>query len=248
MCAPLDCRTPPDPLSARLMSMHSNRFPGESAKYRAARDELLRAENELIRRTWEIAELRRGLPLGGELKEDYVFEEGPSDLSLDQPAKKTRFSDLFPAGKDTLVLYSYMYGPDMEEPCPMCTSMLSGLHGDAVDASQRVGLAVVAKSPIARIRAFARIRGWKNFRLLSSARTTYNLDYHGESPDGDQLPSLNVFVRRDGKIHHFYHTEALFAPAVEGADSCHVDAIWPLWGLFDMTPNGRGDFYPQLSY
>ena len=81
---------------------------------------------------------------------------------------------------------------------------------------------MVAKSPLERIRAFARERGWRNLRLLSSASNTYNRDYYGEAPDESQLPSLNAFVRRDGAIHHFYHTELLFAPREPGQDGRHV--------------------------
>jgi len=63
------------------------------------------------------------------------------------------------------------------------------------------------------------------------------------------LPPLNVFVRRDGKIYHFYNTELLFAPKEPGQDARHVDSIWPLWSLFDFTPDGRGtNWYPKLTY
>lgn len=108
---------------------------------------------------------------------------------------------------------------------------------------------MVAKSPIERIREFARSRGWKNLRLLSSTINSYNADYRGENEKGNQLPSLNVFVRRDGKIFHTYNTELLFAPTEPGQDGRHVDMIWPVWNMFDFTPEGRGtDWYPKLSY
>jgi len=175
------------------------RFPGEGAPYRAARDELLRAEVELRH--------------------------------------------------DTLVLYSFMYGPAMKQPCPSCTSILDGLDGAAPHVVQRVGLAAVAKSPIERIRRFARERGWRNLRLVSSAGNTYNRDYHAETGEGNQIPALNVFVRSDGRIHHFYNTELLYAPSEPGQDGRHVDLIWPLWNLFDLTPEGRGsDWNPRLAY
>jgi len=123
------------------------------------------------------------------------------------------------------------------------------LNGTAKHATQRINLTVVAKSPLQRIRAVARERGWHNLRLLSSHGNTYNQDYFGENEKEDQRPSLNVFVRRDGKIHHFYHTELLFAPKEPGQDGRHVDMIWPLWSLFDFTPEGRGkDWYPKLKY
>ena len=107
----------------------------------------------------------------------------------------------------------------------------------------------MAKSPIERIREFARSRGWKNLRLLSSASNSYNADYRGENEKGNQMPSLNVFARRNGKIFHAYNTELLFAPQEPGQDGRHVDMIWPVWNMFDFTPEGRGtDWHPKLSY
>ncbi len=230
-------------------SLHSQRFPGESAAYRDARNQLLDAEMALRRNIEEVAALRRKLPLGGELPQDYIFDEGATDLNDTKTARKTRLSELFSPGKDTLMIYSYMFGPNMEEPCVSCTSILDGLNGSAPHIRQRVSFVVVAKSPLARIRELARGRGWSNLRLLSSAGNTYNLDYHGENEKGNQLPSLNVFARRDGKIHHFYHTELLFAPQEPGMDGRHVDMVWPIWNMFDFTPEGRGtDWYPRLSY
>jgi predicted dithiol-disulfide oxidoreductase (DUF899 family) len=224
-------------------------FPQESAEYRKARNELLAAEVELRRNIEAVAAARRKLPMGGEVIQDYAFEEGPSDLSQDAGSHSTRLSELFEPGKDSLLIYSYMYGPAMATPCTSCTSILDGLNGTAPHARDRVNFVVVAKSPIERIRAVARERGWRNLRLLSSAENSYNLDYRGETKEGGQLPSLNVFARRDGKIHHFYHTELLFAPREPGQDGRHVDILWPLWNLFDYTPEGRGEkWYPKLSY
>jgi predicted dithiol-disulfide oxidoreductase (DUF899 family) len=69
-----------------------------------------------------------------------------------------------------------------------------------------------------------------------------------ESADGDQWPALNVFVRRNGAIHHFYNPVLLYAPCESGQDGRHVGTIWPLWNLFDLTPEGRGEnWYPRLS-
>jgi predicted dithiol-disulfide oxidoreductase (DUF899 family) len=230
-------------------SLHTHRFPGESETYRKSRNELLEAELALRRNIESVAALRRKLPLGGALKEDYVFEEGPAGLSELQEVRPTRLSQLFQPGKDTLAIYSYMFGPKMQAPCVSCTSILDGLNGASPHVTQRINFVAVAKSPIARIRTLARERGWNHLRLLSSAGNTYNLDYHGENAKGDQLPSLNIFVRRDGKIHHSYHTELLFAPSEPGQDGRHVDMIWPLWNLFDFTPEGRGkDWYPKLKY
>jgi predicted dithiol-disulfide oxidoreductase (DUF899 family) len=221
-------------------SIHEVRFPGESDGYRQARDRLLESEIALRRQIEAVAAQRRALPPGGVVPGDYVFEEG-------EDARAVRLSELF-GDKKSLILYSFMYGPRMERPCPSCTSILDGLDGQAPHILQRAALAIVARSPITRIRAAAAERGWRRLRLISSANNSYHRDYHGEAADGDQLPILNVFTREDGTIRHRYATELMFAPRDPGQDPRHVDAIWPLWAAFDVTPEGRGDFQAKLSY
>ena len=227
----------------------SVRFPGEGSGYRAARDELLRAEAGLRSKIEEVAKLRRSLPEGGAVPQDYVFEEGGADLDDTRTVAKVKLSELFVREESSLILYSFMYGPSMDEPCPMCTSMLDGLNGAAPHISQRINLAIVARSPIERIRAYARLRGWRNLRLLSSAGNSYHRDYHGEAPDGSQVPMLNVFSRSDGSTRHFYATELVFAGSEPGQNARHIDLLWPVWNVFDLTREGRGtDWYPRLSY
>ena len=65
-------------------------------------------------------------------------------------------SELFAPGKDdSLILYSYMYGPAMETPCTSCTSILDALDGESPHVNDKTNFAVVARSPIARIDDFA---------------------------------------------------------------------------------------------
>jgi predicted dithiol-disulfide oxidoreductase (DUF899 family) len=217
--------------------------------YRAARDRLLAAEVALRRNLEDVAAARRALPIGGAVPQDYVFDEGAANLDDTQSVRQVRLSELFAKPESSLVVYSFMFGPNMPKACPSCTSILDSLDRTAPHASQRINLVVVAKSPIARIRAHARDRGWRNLRLLSSANNTYNRDYYGEDEKGEQWPALNVFTRSDGRIHHTYCTELLFAAEEPGQESRHVDLIWPLWNLFDFTREGRGtDWNPKLDY
>jgi len=236
------------PSSKKPSSKHKIRFPGESESYRAARDRLLDAEIAMRRTIESVAAQRRKLPLGGQVPEDYVFDEIIAENGTGQK-RKVRMSELFAPGKDTLILYSFMFGPEMKSACPSCTSILDGLDGEAPHVLQRVNFAIVAKSPIERIREWAGVRGWRNLRLLSSAGSRYNHDYQGENAKAEQMPAMNVFVRRNGRISHFYNTELMFAPSDPGQDMRHVDMIWPLWNLFDVTPEGRGEKWsPKLSY
>ncbi len=238
-------------------------FPGESAEYRAARDRLLEQEIELRRATEAVAAARRRLPPGGVVPEDYVFQGAGADGT----PTDVRLSDLFAPGKDSLVIYSFMFprdpgderpGPDAgrsallplaEGPCPSCVALLDQLDGAVEHASQHVDLAVVAKSALPRILTFAEERGWRRLRLLSSAANTYNRDYHGEVAEGSQRPMLNVFHRDAGTIRHFWGSELFYAPTDPGQDPRHVGTLEPVWNLFDLTPEGRPtDWDEQLRY
>jgi predicted dithiol-disulfide oxidoreductase (DUF899 family) len=226
------------------MALHDVRFPNESKEYRDARNELLLAERELRRQIERVAAQRRTLPEGGALKEDYVFEEMTGGS-----IRRVKFSELFGA-HDTLVVYNFMFGPrDGARPCPSCTSMLDAMDGEAKHVRQRVSLAVIVRAPIDRVVDFARERGWRDLRLLSSANNSFNRDYHGEKEDGSQMPVLHSFSRRDGKIVHTWASELLFVPGDPGQHGRHIDSIWPLWNVFDITPEGRGtDWGPKLAY
>jgi predicted dithiol-disulfide oxidoreductase (DUF899 family) len=231
--------------------LHSVRFPGESDAYRRARNDLLESEIGLRRQIEAVAAQRRSLPLGGAVATDYPFEESSGE---GDGTRTVRLSELFEDGKDTLFLYSFMFNPGasglpLEAACPHCTSIIDAVDGEAPHICQRVNLAVSAKAPIQRVREHARSRGWRNVRLLSSANTTYNHDYHTESSDAKQDPIATVFVRRDGRIHHFWSSELAFAPTDPGQHPRHVDFIWPLWHVLDHTPEGRGsDWGPRLEY
>jgi predicted dithiol-disulfide oxidoreductase (DUF899 family) len=238
-------------------------FPFESAEYRAGRDRLLEQEIELRRATEAVAAARRQLPPGGAVAEDYVFKGAGADGT----PTDVKLSELFASGKDSLVIYNFMFprssddgrpGPEAgqtallplaEGPCPSCTALLDQLDGAAQHTLERVNLVVVAKAPLPRILTFARERGWRWLRLLSSAANSYNRDYRGETLAGAQMPMLNVFHRDGETIRHFWGSELLYAPTEPGQDPRHVGTIEPLWNLFDLTPEGRGtEWEEQLSY
>lgn len=237
-------------------------FPGESSEYRAARDRLLAQEVDLRRRVEAVAAARRELPPGGRVPRDYVFKGAGADgVPID-----VRLSELFAPGKDTLVIYNFMFPRDADDdspgpafgqtallplaegPCPSCTALLDQLDGAAEHAGQHLNLAVVAKAPLSRVVTFVNERGWRHLRVLSSANNTYNRDYHGETADGVQRPMLNVFHHdRDG-IRHFWGSELLYAASDHGQEPRHVGTLEPVWNLFDLTPEGRPDWHEQFSY
>jgi predicted dithiol-disulfide oxidoreductase (DUF899 family) len=178
-----------------------------------------------------------------------------------------RLSELFAPGRDSLVLYSFMFprypqderpGPEhgqtallplAERPCPSCVALLDQLDGAVEHAKQILNFAVVAKAPLSRVLVFAEERGWRHLRLLSSAGNTYNRDYLAETAEGWQQPMLNVFHRDGAEIRHFWGSELFYAPTVSGQEPRHVGTLEPLWNLFDLIPEGRPtDWDEQLDY
>ena len=233
-------RALPSPIElARRTSRH---FPGESPAYRDARLALLAEEIELRRHIERVAAQRRALPPGGEVPKDYAFQGAQGAVLM---------SELF-GPHDSLVIYNWMFGPQRERPCPMCTSMLSALDGEMPDILQRTAFVVVARSPIARMTSCAIERGWRHLRLLSSGcnGNTYNQDYANEDPDsGEDNAAFNVFKREGSTIRHFWGDEMGMETADPGQDPRGAPDPMPLWTILDMTPQGRGtDWYPALSY
>ena len=239
------------------------RFPGESAEYRTSRDQLLEQEIELRRATEAVAAARRELPPGGVVPEDYLFQgAGPDGEPVD-----VRLSELFAPGKDSLVIYDFMFPRDPGDdrpgpasgrtallereqgPCPSCVAFLDQLDGAAEHVGQHVNFVVVGKAPLEQLLTFAEERGWRRLRLLSSAGNSYKHDYFGETAAGEQRPMLNVFDRDGQTIRHFWSSELFYAPWDPGQDPRHVGTLEPVWNLFDLTPEGRpSDWDEQLSY
>ena len=223
--------------AAKLAKENPVRIKNESAEYRAARTALLAEEFELRRHIERVAQQRRNLPPGGSVEGDYRFmtEDGPTDLA-------GLFGD-----KQTLGVYSFMFGPQRERPCPMCTNLLGAWEGNAKDLDQRMSLVVVARSPIEKLLAWKVERGWKALRLVSDMNDNYSRDYHGLAPDGDEIPSFNVFTRRDGTLRHFWAGE--MTTSDPGQDPRGAPDLGPMWAVLDTTPEGRGgDWYPKLDY
>jgi predicted dithiol-disulfide oxidoreductase (DUF899 family) len=218
-----------------LVATNTAHFPNETAEYRTARNELLVEEIELRRHIERVAAQRRALPQGGEVQHDFEFVSETGSI---------RFSSLF-GDKDTLMVYSMMYGPERKAPCPMCTSFLSSWNGTAVNLRERCAIAVAARSPIDRLLDYKKQRGFTNLPFVSDMSGDYTLTY--VSPDDADAPGFGVFIRRNGEVFHCYSGEMSSAMADAGQDPRGAPDLDPLWLMLDLTPEGRGaGWYPKL--
>ena len=228
---------PPLAPAQDLVAKNTAHFPNESADYRTARNALLVEEIELRRAVERLAAQRRALPLGGEIPLDFEFvsESGP-----------TRLSSLF-GDKDTLMVYSMMFGPERKGPCPSCTSFLSSWNGTAFNLRERAAIVVTARSPIERLVDYKKGRGFAYLPFVSDASGEYTRTYVNR--DDADVPGFSVFIRRDGAIYHFYSGELSGAMADPGQDPRGAPDLDPLWLMLDLIPEGRGtDWYPKLDY
>ena len=214
-------------------------FPARAPTIAARATTLLAEEIELRRHIERVAAQRRALPPGGVVPEDYRFEGEAGPVTL---------SEMF-GEHDTLVTYNWMFGPQRARPCPMCTSLLSAYDGEMPDILQRVAFAVIGRSPIDKLVAFTKERGWRHLRLYSSGGNTFNRDYAGEDPAGDDVPAFNVFTRSGGTVRHFWARRDGAVDRGPGQDPRGAPDLMPMWTVLDMTPGGRGsDWYPKLEY
>ncbi len=227
-------------LAAPALASRRRPFPGEDDDYAKARRSLLAEEIDLRRKMTRIAEQRRALPPGPLITADYRFNDAhDADRSL---------ADLF-GDHDTLVAYFWMYGPERERPCPMCTNWLGSVNGNANDIRQRVALKIFGRSPVERQQAFAQERGWLALDFVQTVGDDYARDYHLLNKDRTENPALVVYKRNGSGIRLFWKSEMTGDMADPGQDPRDAPDIASLWNVLDLTPGGRGtDWYPSLDY
>ncbi len=220
------------------------KLSNESEQYRNARAALLKAEMALRDQRERVAELRRGLPLDTRV-DDYLFHEGPSDLQQENPISEVRLSELFADPRKPLLVYQYMFGGAQKESCPMCAMWTDGYNAVAHHLKQRVNFAIVAQGEISEFWTWARRRHWNNLRLISSAGSSFKTDLNFQDSREEQFPGVSVFMKsEDGSLRHFYSASAI----MQESEYRGLDLYTPVWNLLDLTPGGRGDWFPSVQH
>jgi predicted dithiol-disulfide oxidoreductase (DUF899 family) len=215
-------------------------FPGESPEYGQARQKLLQEEIEFRRHMTRLSEQRRSLPPGPVIDPKYRFK--------DANGAERSLLDLF-GDKAALVTYFWMYGPQRERPCPMCTNWLGAVNGNANDIKQRVALKILGRSPVERQIAFAQERGWQHLDFVQTIGDSYARELGLLDANGSENPAFVIFKRDGDTVRLFWASEMSGEMADPGQDPRDAPDIAPLWTILDYTPAGRGtDWYPKLSY
>ena len=226
--------------AADLAAKAKTPFPGASPEYDAARRALLAEEIEFRRHMTRLCAQRRALPPGPVITKDYRFK--------DEQGFEVGLRELF-GDKTALVTYFWMYGPQRERPCPMCTNWLGSVNGNAADIKQRVALKILGRSPVERQYAFAQQRGWRDLKFVQTVGDDYARDLGLLAADGSESPALVVFKRDGDTVRLFWASEMTREMADPGQDPRDAPDIASLWSILDLTPEGRAkDWYPKLQY
>jgi len=224
-----------------LAAKRKARFTNESPAYAKARQELLAEEIEVRRHLARLARKNRELPEGPELASAWRF--------IGMNGGEVGLVDMF-GPHDTLVLYHWMFGPERNRPCPMCTNLLGPLAANAADIRQHVALAVVARSKVERMIGFALERGWRDLPYYQAVGDDFSVAIGGlDREKRAEMPVLMVLRKKEAKVHLHWMGETTTEMADPGEDPRGAVDLAPLWNILDLTPGGRDPkWYPRLAY
>lgn len=226
--------------AAQLAAKRTPVFPGESTAYSEAREALLASEIDARRVLTRLAQQRKELPPGPLIRSDWRFRDALGNvLSL-----RELFGD-----SRTLITYFWMYGPERNDPCPMCSDTLAGFNSVARHVEQRAALRILGRSPVSQQLEFARSRGWDDLVFLETIGDDYAASLGLLLNGGGEAPAFTVYQRDDEDVRLFYNSEMPLEAADPGQDPRGATDLSPLWNVLDHTPEGRGtEWYPKLRY
>ncbi len=216
----------------------------------AAREQLMAREKERTRLGDEIARARRELPWL-RVDKEYRFQTEHGERTL---------AELFD-GRSQLVVYHFMFGPDYEAGCPVCSSIGDSFDGVLAQLRARdTTMIAVSRAPLEKLLAYRERMGW-SFDWASSHDSDFNFDYERShtrewasaaaaqpSPVGSRFaelcgtdltgfyteaPGLSVFALQDGEVHLAYATTAR-----------GLEPVMTYYEVLDWTPQGRGEGDP----
>lgn len=202
------------------------------------RQALLVKEKELTRLRDEVSLQRQQMPW---VKVDKIYR-------FDGPNGNETLSDLF-AGKQQLLIYHFMLGPDWDEGCTSCSFWADNFDGIDVHLEHRdISFLAVSRAPYEKLTAYKKRMGWR-FKWVSSFGSDFNYDYQVSfTPEQkekneieynfrkteyfvDELVGVSVFIKDDnGNVFHTYSTYSRGVDMLNGA-----------YNYIDLTPKGRDE-------
>jgi predicted dithiol-disulfide oxidoreductase (DUF899 family) len=228
---------------------------GTQEEWQAARDALLAEEKQLTRHNDELARKRRELPWVP-VEKEYSFETADGTKAL---------AELF-GGRAQLLIYHFMFGPEYEAGCPVCSSIADNLNPNAIHLAARgVKLMLVSRASLDKLQGYKKRMGW-SLDWASTVGSEFNRELgflyteeelkpflEGEVPPvveqqaracGTDVaryvaegPGLSAYIQSDGAIYRTYVTTARGLEPAMG-----------YYGLLDRTPMGRNEEGEQVFW
>jgi predicted dithiol-disulfide oxidoreductase (DUF899 family) len=202
----------------------------------AASKELLEREKELTRRSDEVTKQRMELP--------WVRIEKEYEFATDEGTKT--LAELFD-GRSQLLMYHFMFGPEYEAGCPVCSSGADMYNGAVPHLNARdVTFLCASRGPLEKLQAYKRRMGW-SFPWVSTAGSDFNFDFN---------VSFTKEQQREGSVYNFREMgditpliESPPGPIAQNAAACGTDAA----GYMSEAPGlsafkvSDGDVYHTYS-
>ena len=201
-----------------------------------ARSALLAEEKDFTRRRDQLSQRRRELPWEP-VEKEYVF---------DGPDGKETLADLF-AGRSQLIVYHFMFEPDVDEGCPSCSFWADNFDPIIVHLNARdTTMVAISRAPYPTLTAYRERMGW-SFKWLSSGGSDFNADfgvffepgleeeqvynYGTIVPGRPDREGLSVFFRDDSGA--VFHTYSAYARG--------IDLVNTAYNYLDLVPRGRDE-------
>lgn len=202
----------------------------ESFVYSAKRQALQEAERQLVQQRETVAALRRDLPQDTVVG-DYEF--------LDLDSTVVSLASL--VHDQPLIIYHLMYGKAQTVPCPMCSMWIDGFNATHNHVVEHADFAIVSAADPESVKELIATKGWDTIPVFSAGESSFKYDFGSEDEEGNQIPTISVFVRQGDDIIHTYSGQPMLS---EDMNQRGLDLLSPVWNLLDLLPAGRGDWYP----
>lgn len=206
-----------------------------AGEWRAQRIKLLEKEKEFTKLRDELSEKRRALP--------WVRVENP--YSFQTSAGEKTLAELF-GDNNQLVVYHFMFSPENQHPCKMCSFWADNFEGLSSHLNQRdTTFIAISRGQLEKLEAFKQRMNW-TFEWVSSNGSDFNTDFQVSLKGGDineynykeiefekdvERPGISVFYRdEDGTVHHTY--------------SCYgreLETFNTVYRYLDIVPKGRDE-------
>ncbi|MGZ4295749.1 MAG: DUF899 domain-containing protein [Solirubrobacteraceae bacterium] len=219
-------------------------------EWAAAREHLLVQEKEHTHRADDLARQRREMPWL-RIEKEYTLQtpDGPRTLA-----------ELFD-GRSQLVVYHFMFGPDYDAGCPVCSSIADSFNGVLEHLKARdVTMICISQAPVEKLLAERERLGW-NFTWASSYESDFNADFeHSRSreetsawvPDAPPIVSQNASDCGTDPAGYMAQRPGISVFALSGDDvyltyattARGLEPVMTYYGILDWVPRGRDEGEP----